>query len=116
MFIDLLLDEVREFARDNSSQREDIFHSFIGPMKVNSISHRRRIKPSASLDLWTIDERLTFGEYVSSDIECSRLTVAIEGQERPDDLTFDEVHGLRQSDALSKVMLIGFERAGRRDY
>lgn len=117
-FISLLLEKTRINPQDSAYQREDVLHSFICPMRVNQVSggDGRRIVPAASHDLWIVDERLAFAEYFSSDTDFNSLASAFESEDRPDVLIFDHVHGLRQSDDSSKVLLIEFKRPGRTSY
>jgi hypothetical protein len=116
-FIDILLQKVRDDDRDSSYQREDILHSFICPLRVNTLADgTQKVESVASHDLWIIDERLTFAQYFSSDVEFSDLSAATKSDERPDVLVFDYVHGLRQVEEPSKVMLIEFKRPGRTSY
>ncbi len=116
-FIEILLQKVRDDTRDSAYQREDILHSFICPLRVTTlVNGQTKVEASASHDLWIIDERLTFARYFSSDVEFSTLSDAIEGGERPDVLIFDYVHGLRQTDQPSKVLLVEFKRPGRTGY
>lgn len=117
-FIEILLEKVRDDTSDSAFQREDILHSFICPVRVNSVSGSkgRRVDASASHDLWIVDERLTFAEYFSSDVEFSKLAEAFDSDERADVLIFDYVHGLRQTDEPSKVLLVEFKRPGRTNY
>jgi hypothetical protein len=116
-FIEILLEKVRDDTRDSSYQREDILHSFICPLRVNTIEDgTKKVESASSHDLWIIDERLTFAQYFSSDVEFSTLSQAIESDERPDVLVFDYVHGLRQTEEPSKVLLVEFKRPGRTNY
>ena len=116
-FIEILLEKVRDDTCDSAYQREDILHSFICPLRVNTIgSGDRKVEPAASHDLWIVDERLTFAQYFSSDVDFASLTDAIKNQDRPDILIFDYVHGLRQTDEPSKVLLVEFKRPGRSSY
>jgi hypothetical protein len=117
-FIEILLEKVRDDSRDSAYQREDILHSFICPLKINNVSEgkARRVEPSASHDLWIVDERLTFAEYFSSDVEFNALVEEFDSEERADVLIFDYVHGLRQTDEPSKVLLVEFKRPGRTSY
>jgi hypothetical protein len=115
-FIEILLEKVRDDDRDSAYQREDILHSFICPVRVNTIAEGRKVEASASHDLWIVDERLTFAQYFSSDVDFSTLARAVESEERPDVLIFDYVHGLRQTDGGSKVLLVEFKRPGRTSY
>jgi hypothetical protein len=115
-FIEVLLEKVRDDDRDSAYQREDILHSFICPVRVNTLSDGRRVEPAASHDLWIVDERLTFAQYFSSDVDFTTIAAKIDSAERPDVLIFDHVHGLRQTDAPSKVLLVEFKRPGRTAY
>lgn len=116
-FIEVLLEKVRDDTTDGAYQREDILHSFICPLRVNTIvGAGRKVEAAASHDLWIVDERLTFAQYFSSDVEFSALSSAVDSGERPDVLVFDYVHGLRQSEKPSKVLLIEFKRPGRTTY
>lgn len=116
-FIEILLQKVRDDTRDSAYQREDVLHSFICPLRVGTIDGRdRKVEPASSHDLWIVDERLTFAQYFSSDVEFSKLSEAVESAERPDVLIFDYVHGLRQTEEPSKVLLVEFKRPGRTSY
>lgn len=116
-FIEILLEKVRDDTRDSSYQREDVLHSFICPLRVNTLGDgSRKVVPATSHDLWIIDERLTFAQYFSSDEEFQNLSSAVASEERPDVLIFDHVHGLRQTDDPSRVLLVEFKRPGRTSY
>lgn len=116
-FIDILLQKVRDDTRDSSYQREDVLHSFICPMRVQTLANgTKKIDAATSHDLWIVDERLTFAQYFSSDVEFSALSEAAENGDRSDVLIFDYVHGLRQVEDPSKVLLIEFKRPGRTSY
>ncbi|HEX8900341.1 MAG TPA: hypothetical protein VF769_03910, partial [Vitreimonas sp.] len=116
-FIEMLLQKVRDDERDSSYQREDVLHSLICPMHVTTLaSGKRRVEPSASHDLWIVDERLTFARYFSSDVEFSVLSEAIDSDDRADVLIFDYAHGLRQAADAPKVLLIELKRPGREAY
>jgi hypothetical protein len=110
-FIELLLEKVRDVSSDSAYQREDILHSFICPLRINNISNGqtgRQVQAAASHDLWIIDERLTFAEYFSSDVEFSALAETYNSEDRADILVFDHVHGLRQTNGHSRVLLVEF--------
>lgn len=115
-FIEVLLQKVREDTRDSSYQREDVLHSFICPVRVNAVNEKERRIEATSHDLWIVDERLTFAQYFSSDTEFAALLEATKSQDRPDVLIFDHVHGLRQTDDPSRVLLIEFKKPGRTSY
>ncbi len=116
-FIEILLQKVRDDTRDSSYQREDILHSMICPVQINTLDNGlRRAEPAASHDLWIVDERLTFAQYFSSDTEFAALSSSIQSEDRADILIFDHVHGLRQTDEPSSVLLVELKRPGRQDY
>jgi hypothetical protein len=116
-FIEILLQKVRDDDRDNAYQREDVLHSFICPVRVNTLAGGgRKVEPAASHDLWIVDERLTFAQYFSSDVDFSAILETVKSEKRPDVLIFDYVHGLQQTKDPSKVLLVEFKRPGRRNY
>jgi hypothetical protein len=115
-FLEVLLRTVRQNAGDSSYQREHVLHSFICPLKVRTVGGVRKISAASSHELWVVDERLTYTQYFSSDISFSELSKKYDSNERPDILIFDRVHGLRQSDIPSKVLLVEFKRPGRTNY
>ena len=116
-FIEILVQNVREDTHDSSYQREDILHSFICPLKISTIGESgSKVEEATSRDLWIVDERLTFAQYFSSDTDFAKLAKDFESAKRPDVLIFDHVHGLRQTDQTSKVLLIEFKKPGRTNY
>ena len=116
-FLERLLEKVRDDARDSAYQTEDILHSFICPLRISTSEiGQKKVEPATSHDLWIIDERLTFAQYFSSDVEFRKLSEDTESSERPDVLIFDYVHGLRATDGASKVLLVEFKRPGRTSY
>jgi hypothetical protein len=116
-FLEVLLEKVRNDAKGSSYQREDVLHTFICPMQVSTVGAKgARTVSAASHDLWIIDERLTFAQYFSSDVPFNDLAQNFASTKRADVLIFDNVHGLRQSDEASIVLLVEFKRPGRQDY
>ena len=115
-FLELLVEKVRIDTSDSAYQREDVLHSFISPMRVNALGSGPLTVEPASHELWVIDERLTFAQYFSSDVSFDEMTKSYQSDERPDLLIFDRVHGLRQSEQASKVLLVEFKRPGRSQY
>lgn len=116
-FIEILLQKVRDDSRDGAYQREDVLHSFICPLRVNTVQgDGRKVEAAASHDLWIVDERLTFAQYFSSDVDFATLSDAAMSGDRPDVLIFDHVHGLRQTHQPSKVLLVEFKKPGRTQY
>lgn len=112
-FIEILLEKIRDSEADSAYQREETLHSFICPIRVDHTSEKCS---ATSHDLWVIDERLTFAEYFSSDVSFESLSDQFKSKERPDLLIFDRVHGLRQGNESSQILLVEFKRPGREDY
>ena len=79
VIIDLLEKEIRR-REDGSYAREDVIHSLIMPMKTDSSEILQD-----NCNLWLIDERLAFHDYLASDksISAMPITEASEDQ-RPD--------------------------------
>ena len=116
-FIEILLEKVRADTKDSSYQREDVLHSFICPIRVETLTEGgSQFSAASSHDLWIVDERLTFAQYFSSDVEFSKISETMDSDERADVLVFDYVHGLRQTEEPSKVLLVEFKRPGRTSY
>jgi hypothetical protein len=85
-------------------------------MRVATVGRRKDLIEPASHDLWVVDERLTFAEYFSSDVSFDDLAKEFKSKDRPDLAIFDHVHGLREADDSSKILLIEFKRPGRTSY
>jgi hypothetical protein len=115
-FLALLLEKVRNDAKDSAYQHESVLHNFICPMRVATVGRKKNLIEPASHDLWIVDERLTFAQYFSSDISFDDLTKEFKSADRPDLAIFDHVHGLREADDSSKILLIEFKRPGRTRY
>ncbi len=80
-FIEVLLEKVKTDTRDSAYQREDVLHSFICPLRINTLANgQNNVESASSHDLWIVDERLTFARYFSSDVEFSVLSEAIESE------------------------------------
>lgn len=115
-FLELLIQKVRTDTSDSSYEREEVLHSFICPLRVNAAGEAQLEVAPASHDLWVIDERLTFAHYFSSDVSFDEMAREYGSADRPDLLIFDRVHGLRQSEEASKILLVEFKRPGRTQY
>lgn len=116
-FIEILLQKFKDDEADSSYQREDLLHSFICPMRINTVKDQGlKVRPASSHDLWLIDERLTFSQYFSSDSSFNDLAKSYESEERPDLILFDQVHGLKEKGNGSKILLVEFKRPGRKVY
>ena len=114
-FMTKLLERVRLSEADSAFQTENLLHTFICPVRVNSVDGGERAEAS-SHDLWIVDERLTFAKYFSSDVEFQKILEGIEDDDRADLILFDHVHALKVGEETNKVMLVEFKRPGRKGY
>lgn len=93
--------------RDNNKHElENIVHKIIFPLKsdTDTIDYE-------SHNLWLLDERLSFANYVASD---QPLNTA---DERPDLLSFDRPIAVREGDELSNpITIFELKRPGRTSY
>ncbi len=90
----------------NKHELENIVHKIIFPLKTDTdgISYE-------SHNLWLLDERLSFSEYVASDKPLNS------GDERPDLLSFDRPIAVREGDELSNpITIFELKRPGRTAY
>lgn len=90
----------------NRHELENIVHRIIFPLKTDTdtVSYE-------SHNLWLLDERLSFSEYVASDKPLNK------GDERPDLLSFDRPVAIREGNELSNpITIFEFKRPGRTQY
>jgi hypothetical protein len=93
--------------RDNNKHElENIVHKIIFPLKKDSDTIDYE-----SHNLWLLDERLSFSNYVASDQPLNT------GDERPDLLSFDRPIAVREGDELSNpITIFELKRPGRTAY
>ncbi len=95
-----------QLKESNRHELENIVHKIIFPLKTDtdSINYEQH-------NLWLLDERLSFAEYVASDQPLNK------GDERPDLLSFDRPVAIREGNELSNpITIFEFKRPGRKDY
>lgn len=115
-FLGLLLEKVRNDTKDSAYQHESVLHTFICPMRIATVGRKKDQVEPASHDLWIVDERLTFAQYFSSDASFDEMAKEFANADRPDLAIYDRVHGLRESDDASKILLVEFKKPGRKQY
>lgn len=90
----------------NKHELENIVHKIIFPLKTDTDT-----VDYESHNLWLLDERLSFSEYVASDKPLNT------GDERPDLLSFDRPIAVREGDELSNpITIFELKRPGRTTY
>ena len=101
-----LLEKSLQLRDNNKYELENIVHKIIFPLKkdTDTIDYETH-------NLWLLDERLSFSEYVSSDVPLNT------GDERPDLLSFDRPIAVREGDTLSNpITIFELKRPGRTGY
>lgn len=92
---------------DGSYSSEDVVHDIIFPRKKDSES-----APFESHNLWIIDERLNFTEYLSSDLPLNGR-----GTDRPDIIVYDRRIGFRgDNEPTNPVVIFEFKKPQRDDF
>lgn len=101
-------------GRDADYAKEDILHSLLCPMRETSIG----TKPAFfSHDLWVIDERLTFTQFLSSDVPQKEILQNSDSKKRPDLIVFDQVKAFMDKPKNpDHIMIVEFKRPGRTHY
>lgn len=98
---------------DNRFQKEEIIHSLICPMR-----HSSNDVPFDEMNLWIIDEKLAFHNYLASDQQLKSIPVIdSNSKDRVDIVAFD--HALSYSseaDQFNSISIIELKRPGRDDY
>ena len=101
-----LFEKSLQLRDNNKHELENIVHKIIFPLKDNTDTINYE-----SHNLWLLDERLSFSEYVSSDQPLNT------GDERPDLLSFDRPIAVREGEELSNpITIFELKRPGRTAY
>lgn len=96
-----------EFDADGNYQSESALHSVIFPTKTDSQSIEYE-----DHNLWILDERLTFTNYLASDLPLDGGT-----SQRPDIIAFDRRVAFRsENEASNPVTIFEFKRPRRDDF
>lgn len=96
-----------ELDANGKFHSEETVHDVIFPMKTDD-----QTTPFDDHNLWILDERLTFTNYLSSDLPLNKGTT-----QRPDILAFDHPVAFRaENEASNPVTIFEFKRPGRDDF
>lgn len=92
--------------------KEEIIHNLIFPLKKTSDDIQLE-----EHNLWVIDERLAFHDYLASDKPLTSVEVTeSKSLKRPDLVVFNQTHLLNDDDKYSSVVLVEFKKPMRDDY
>jgi len=107
VFLDVLKKSLEIDDRKINHKKEDIVHSIIFPIKKDSDNTKFK-----DHNLWILDERLSFTEYLRSDMPLSQ-----EEKWRPDIITFDQRVAYRWwNEATNPITIFEFKKPWRDDF
>jgi hypothetical protein len=92
---------------------EKIIHKIIYPMRTTS-----EAVPYEQQNLWIVDERLSYHEFLASDLPLEKMSVLGNGSDsRPDLLIFDRALTFAEDEApLDSMVIIEFKKPQRTEY
>lgn len=93
-------------------QKEKAIHSLIFPMNVDDQSDVGMDKQN----LWLIDDRLTFVNYLASDMSFASIPITDSNSKQRMDLAALKLYSVGPSDRAGELYIIEFKRPGRDDY
>lgn len=109
-----LFEKMLGFAvpEDGKHHLEEVVHSLICPMRVDS--HQLQIEDH---NLWILDDRLAFFSFFASDRPLSQISGSDSGREPDIAIFYDSCIAWRESDrACDTVILVEFKRPGLDSY
>ena len=99
-------------SKNDKYSKEEIIHNLIFPVKKTSDEIQLE-----EHNLWVIDERLAFHDYLASDIPLtSNKRTESTSLKRPDLVVFNKAHLLNESDNYSSIVIVEFKKPMRDDY
>jgi hypothetical protein len=108
------LDSRRAVQQSGKHLLEEAIHRVVFPLHNTSDD-----LPPEKMNLWIIDERLSYHHYLASDTPLSEMTAAVEvdSEDRPDIAIFNLRSAFVDSmTQFQSVVLIEFKKPGRNDY
>jgi len=113
IILDLLDKAISADSETGKYPREAAVHDLIFPMQTTSED-----VPYHNLNLWLIDERLTYHSFVASDVAFSKMgQIESSSNDRPDLFIFDRKLAFAEGEQpISSVVVVEFKRPQRNDY
>lgn len=93
-------------------QKENVIHSLIYPMNTDDRSAIGMDKQN----LWLIDDRLTFVNYLASDLSFAKMPITKSDSKQRMDIAALKLYAVGTSDNAGELYIIEFKRPGRDDY
>lgn len=92
--------------------KEELVHNLIFPLKTTSDDIQLE-----EHNLWVIDERLAFHDYMASDKPFTSIErTESKSLKRPDLIVFNKAHLLNNDDKYSSIIIVEFKKPMRDDY
>ncbi len=99
-------------SKSGKYSKEEIVHSLIFPLKKTSDDIHLE-----EHNLWVIDERLSFHDYLASDKSFKSISrTDSQSLKRPDLVVFNKAHLLNENDNYSSIVIVEFKKPMRDDY
>ena len=99
-------------SKNGKYSKEEIIHNLIFPVKMTSDEIQLE-----EHNLWVIDERLAFHDYLASDIPLTSINrTESKSLKRPDLIVFNKAHLLNENNNYSSVVIVEFKKPMRDDY
>ncbi len=109
----ILLEKSLKWDVTKKYEYEKVIHNMIFPLKRTSdnIDYNQQ-------NLWIIDEKLSYHQYLASDTELSKMEpLENESDERPDLIIFNKPIAFVEDDQpFQSIVIIEFKRPGKTDY
>lgn len=101
-------------TEEKSYHKEQALHNLICPLRIDTVTTEKKID-AYNHNMWIIDERLTFSQYISSDKPIKNIVSDSDCSLRPDLVVYDKIFAY-EADQKGKILLVEFKRPGREDY
>ncbi|MGB5982986.1 MAG: hypothetical protein WBG46_12655 [Nonlabens sp.] len=99
-------------SKSGKYSKEEIIHNLIFPVRKTSDEIQLE-----EHNLWVIDERLAFHDYLASDKPLTSIErTESNSLKRPDLVVFNKAHLLNESDNYSSIVIVEFKKPMRDDY
>lgn len=99
-------------SKKGKYSKEEVVHNLIFPLKSTSDDIQLE-----EHNLWVIDERLAFHDYLASDKAFTSIDrTESKSLKRPDLVVFNKAHLLNDDDKYSSVIIVEFKKPMRDDY
>lgn len=113
VILDFLEQSLQPIPDTGKYPLEEIIHRIIYPMRTTSDD-----VPYEQQNLWIIDERLSYHEFLASDLRLEQMPIlSTDSESRPDLLIFDRALTFAEDEAvLNSLVIVEFKKPDRSSY